>query len=109
MADHSIEELERQLKQAEDKAKEANERAADARHRLMDAKFEATGFRGCLAEYPRSGKTIRFLPQRLGQWGHYIEGPRLKADGTPSQVMGYCDPKRATNLGPYDPARKPQP
>lgn len=101
MSEHSIEELERQLQQADDRAKEANRLASEARRRLMVAKFEATGFKGCLAEYTERGKTIQFLPCRVARWGTYIEGPKLKKDGTPSSFDGYCDPKRATNLGPY--------
>ncbi|MGN6539149.1 MAG: hypothetical protein ACTHKQ_25910, partial [Mesorhizobium sp.] len=65
MSEHSIEELERQVQQADDRAKEANQRASDARRRLMEAKFEATGFKGCLAEYEQRGKIVRFLPVRL--------------------------------------------
>lgn len=109
MSEHSIEELERQVQQADDRAKEANQRASDARRRLMDAKLEATGFKGCIAEfdeqqgYGRNRKTVtrQFRVERIGRWGGTIEGTVIKADGTLGVMTKRCEASRARNLGPY--------
>lgn len=109
MSEHSIEELERQVRQADDRAKEANQRATEARHRLMDAKLEATGFKGCIAEfdevqgYGRNRKTItrQFRVERKGRWGDSLEGTGIKADGTLGLINRRCSVSEARNLGPY--------
>lgn len=111
MSEHSIEELERQWKQAEDKAKEANLREREAKRRLLDAKFEATGFKDCAAEFKtRRGygsrvttSTVMFLPKRIDLWGTYIEGPMIRKDGTVGEREVRCRASDATNLGPYTP------
>lgn len=111
MSEHSIEELERQWKQAEDRAKEANLRERDAKRRLWDAKFEATGFKGCAAEFKTSRgygtrattATVMFLPNRIDRWGNYIEGPIIRKDGSVGEREVRCRASDATNLGPYTP------
>lgn len=111
MSEHSIEELERQMHQADDRAKEANQKAAEVRRRFMDAKLEATGFKGCIAEfdeqqgYGRNRKTVtrQFRVERKGRWGNNIEGTIIKADGTLGVMTKRCDASEARNLGPYTP------
>lgn len=106
-----IDELKRQMTAANDKAKEAAAEASDAKARYYDAVLDATGFKGCIAEYSRtrgygmSAKTeiVRFVVQRVGRWSNStIEGRRIKVDGSLSAFDGSCSISDAKNLGPYE-------
>lgn len=108
MPEHSIKELERQLKSAEGALADANKRVLQARHRLRVAKFAATGFDGCVAEYTKTGfrargEIVRFLPVRISRYGGHLEGPVFKKDGTLGVRETSCPVEAARNLGPYTP------
>lgn len=110
MSEHSIEELERQWQAADSKARQAAEAAKAAKTRLKDAKFDATGFRGCVAEYTRTTwkktTTTRFLASGFSNWSNaHIEGKIVKKDGSLGERDVSCPASEAINLGPYVPPK----
>lgn len=106
MTEHSIEELKRQYDAAKERARQAREASAVAETRWLDALFEATGFKGCVAECKTwKGATVRFLPNRVVRWtwGDDIQGQMLKKNGTPGDRIISMRVDKCVNLGPYTP------
>lgn len=83
-----------------------------ARTTYRDAALEASGFKGCVAEFTRNNRwgaekrtdVLRFLVTRLGSYNEdYIGGYMIRANGTVGTRSLECLISEAKNLGAYVP------
>lgn len=108
-----IKRLEDEVEAAHAAYRNASERHSAAAKALHDARLDATGFKGCIAEFQENwgfGKkaklrTYRIVVERMRFKD--IEGRALVADGSLGVVRKSVLPENAKNLGPYQPPVKP--
>lgn len=110
MAEHSIEELERQLTAAESRYRDAGKAVQEARTRLMAARVTASGLEGHVVSYVqrswrnREGTEVRFVVKAVNQWGSDFEGPIVKKDGSLGERIARHPREGLTDHGPFQTA-----
>ncbi|OAM84201.1 hypothetical protein [Devosia elaeis] len=105
MSEHSIEELERQLKAAEGRRAEATRAVQEAEARLKEARLDATGLKGHLVKGSRwSGSpeyTILVEEFRKGWRSDDVSGRVLKKNGQLGVQTMDLPLLKVSDLGPY--------
>jgi hypothetical protein len=112
MSEHSVEELERQVKAAEDRHRQASLDVHAARQRLQDARNAESGIIGHVLQFDRSqgyGRKARTITRRIlvdavrpmsgGRYRAY--GKIIVANGSVGVRRDDIEAHEATDLGPY--------
>lgn len=109
MSEHSIEELERQLKAAESRVSEARRAASEAEARLKAARLDATGLKGHLVQGRRRASSPEYTiyVEEIRGWKHdEVRGRVLKKNGELGVQTMDLPIATVSDLGPYvEPSR----
>jgi hypothetical protein len=102
------EELAAELKAAEARLSDARARVSEARIRWLDSKLDDTGLRDHVVSYESGRRSWTGVVRSMSQWGNYVDGYKIKKDGTPGLHTFSENPDRLQDLGPYvEPTKEP--
>jgi hypothetical protein len=94
-------ELAEALKASEARLAEASLAVSEARHALRNSQLDDLGLRDHLVRYRGGRREWTGVVRSMGRWGNYVEGYKLKKDGTPG-LSPFSEPTdRLEDLGPY--------